>query len=639
MFNAQPVPLKGILDDVSTGNIQLPDFQRGWVWDDDRITEILESVSRGFPVGAITTLSASKSIRLKPRLIEGVPCKYEKTIPATYVLDGQQRLTSLYQALLHSGPVKTQDSKKRRVKRWYYLDMLKALDRSMYRENSFVSVPEDRKIVTSFGRQVATDLSTRELEYRNHMMPTEEMLNGMAWILGYNAYWGNSGLAHPSGNLTKFLADFNEQVIGVVGTYFIPVINLDESVPKEAVCKVFEKVNTGGVTLTVFELVTASFAADSDEFRLRDNWDKRRKRMRSKYGVLQGIEGEHFLQAIALLATNHRRKEAAANGVPKNQLPGISCKKETILNLRLRDYRRWADIAERGLEQAAEFLANQFIFGRKDVPYSSQIIPLAVILSELGDEALPAKASRLLERWYWSGVFGEEYGSQIDTKFALDLLQVPEYVRGGPDPTLVTQSSFIPERLLTLRSRRSAAYKGLYALQMKNGAADWVTEKPLAIAVILAKNIDIHHIFPKSWCRKRKPPISSTLFDSIINKTPIDAQSHKTIGWRGPSKYIPRLERKFEAKSLDAVLRSHWLNPEHLRNDDFARCFVERGEAMLALIGKAMGKQIHGGRNVFMDALDRGGIQTDYIQEDDIDDEIGEMLRDDEEQILNRTQI
>lgn len=120
MFNAQPESLKKILNDVSTGNIQLPDFQRGWVWDDDRITEILESVSRGFPVGAITTLSASKSIRLKPRLIEGVPSKFEKAIPATYILDGQQRLTSLYQALLHPGPVKTQDSKKKRVKRWYY---------------------------------------------------------------------------------------------------------------------------------------------------------------------------------------------------------------------------------------------------------------------------------------------------------------------------------------------------------------------------------------------------------------------------------------------------------------------------------------------------------------------------------------
>ncbi|MCY3899271.1 MAG: DUF262 domain-containing protein [Caldilineaceae bacterium] len=631
MFNAQPESLKKILRDVSTGNIQLPDFQRGWVWDDDRITEILESVSRAFPVGAITTLSASKSIRLKPRLIEGVPCKHKKAIPATYVLDGQQRLTSLYQALLHPGPVKTQDSKKKRVKRWYYIDMLKALDRSMYRENAFISVPEDRITTAGFGRQIVVDLSTRELEYRNHMMPTEKLLNAMTWVLGYNDYWGGNGSTHPSGNLTKFLNDFNVHVIDVFGNYSIPVINLGQDVPKEAVCKVFEKVNTGGVTLTVFELVTASFAADSDEFRLRDNWDKRRERMRSKHGVLQGIEGEHFLQAIALLATNDRRKEAAANGVPKSQLPGISCKKETILNLRLADYQKWADVAEKGLEKAAKFLAEQFIFGRKDVPYSTQIIPLAVILSELGDEAFPARASNRLERWYWAGVFGEEYGSQIDTKFAIDLLQVPEYVRGGPEPTLITQSSFIPERLVTLRSRRSAAYKGLYALQMKSGASDWITGKPLAIAVILAKNIDIHHIFPKSWCRKHKPPISPTLFDSIINKTPIDAQSHKTIGWRGPSKYIPRLEKKIETETLGAVLKSHWLNPESLRNDDFAKCFVERGEAMLELIGEAMGKRIEGGKTVFLDALDKDGIQTDYIQEDDIDDEIGEILRAEEE--------
>lgn len=513
MFNAQPENLKTLLGDVATGAIQLPDFQREWVWDDDRISEILESVSRGFPVGAITTLSVSKEIRLKPRLLEGVSSKYSKVTPSTYILDGQQRLTSLYQALIHPEAVETWDSKKKRVKRWYYIDMLKVLDRSMYRENAFVSIPENRKTTTGFGQQIVLDLSTRELEYRNHMMPTEQLFNATTWILGYNAYWGSNGSTHPSGDLVRFLAEFNEQIVNIFTTYSIPVINLGQNVPKEAVCKVFEKVNTGGVTLTVFELVTASFAADSDSFRLREDWDKRRKRMRDKYGVLQGIEGEHFLQAIALLVTNHRRKRASANGIHENQLPGISCKKETILDLRLTDYQKWADVAEQGLEKAAEFLADQFIFSRKDVPYSTQIIPLATILSELGNEAAPAKASSRLERWYWSGVFGEEYGSHIDTKFALDLLQVPEYVRGGPEPSLVIQSNFIPERLVTLRSRRSAAYKGLYALQMKNGAADWITAKPLMIAAILTKNIDIHHIFPRAWCKNGNlpfPPLFST---------------------------------------------------------------------------------------------------------------------------------
>ena len=82
----------------------------------------------------------------------------------------------------------------------------------------------------------------------------------------------------------------------------MPVIHLEKETPKEAVCTVFEKVNTGGVPLNVFQLATASFAAESEEFSLRDDWRDRRKRLYPSYGgVLQGIEGEHFLQAVAIL--------------------------------------------------------------------------------------------------------------------------------------------------------------------------------------------------------------------------------------------------------------------------------------------------------------------------------------------------
>ena len=628
MFDTQPILLKSILTDVSTGKIQLPDFQRGWVWNDERIKELLVSISRGFPIGAITTLSAGGDIKFKPRLIQGVPCKFSQENPDTFVLDGQQRLTSLYQSLLHEGPVKTQDSKNNETKRWYYIDMLKALDPDADKENVFISVPENRKVTADFGRRTLMDLSSPELEYKNHMMPTEELFDGIIWIVAYNQYWSNNDTSHPSGDLAKFVADFATQITNVFGAYLLPVINLGKGTPKEAVCKVFEKVNTGGVTLTVFELVTASFAAESDDFRLRDDWSKRSGRLRRKYGVLQGIEGEHFLQAVALMATNQSRKDSMAKGVPENQSPGISCKKETILNLRLRDYQRWADKVERGLEEAAKFLIRQFILSRKDVPYSSQIIPLAVLFAELGEELQPAKAKKLLERWFWSGVFGEFYGGNTDTQFALDLRQVTEYVRGGPEPTLVTQANFIPERLLTLRTRNSAAYKGLYALQMKTGAADWRTADPLSVSTWFSNNTNIHHIFPKAWCRNRKPkPIPSKICDSIINKTPIDARTNQIIGGRGPSRYISRLEKDIDPKTLDEILQSHWLRPDLLRSDRFAQCYVERGLAMLDLIGKSMGKPISGGRKVFSEALEQGGIKTDSIEEESDDDDVGEAVR------------
>ena len=63
-------------------------------------------------------------------------------------------------------------------------------------------------------------------------------------------------------------------------------------------------------------------------------------------------------------------------------------------------------------------------------------------------------------------------------------------------PVLVGEANFIPERLLSLRTRNSAAYKGLYALQMKSGASDWRTGEQLAFATWHQENIDIHHIFP-----------------------------------------------------------------------------------------------------------------------------------------------
>ena len=75
MFKTNPVSLKELLENVDSGKIQLPDFQRGWVWDDDRIRGLLASVSRGFPVGAIMTLEAGGEIRLKSRMIEGAERK------------------------------------------------------------------------------------------------------------------------------------------------------------------------------------------------------------------------------------------------------------------------------------------------------------------------------------------------------------------------------------------------------------------------------------------------------------------------------------------------------------------------------------------------------------------------------------
>ena len=617
MFTTNPIGLNTLLQQVQNGYIQLPDFQRGWVWDDDRICGLLASISRGFPVGAVITLDAGSDIRFMTRLIEGV--RLNGVQPTVFLLDGQQRLTSLYQAMLHDGPVDTRDNRGKRFKRWYYMDMIKAMDSDVDREDTIFSVPEDRKITGHFGRKIVLDLSEPEFEYKNHMIPTERLFNSIPWMLGYIQYWNEIRLEHPESDATDFFQRFNKSVLDTFANYLLPVINLTKDTPKEAVCMVFEKVNTGGVVLTVFELLTASLAADN--FSLRDDWNTRRARLsESEYsGILRGVSPEQFLQAVALLATQKRQRLAIRDGATGRQIPGVGCKRRDILDLNLREYQYWADKVEAGLKDAARFLFVQSVFRSRDVPYGTQLVPLAALYVELGHELNPADAKSRLERWYWSGVFGESYGGTTETQFALDLTEVANFVRQGTEPTLVSEANFIPERLLSLRTRNSAAYKGLYALQMKNGAADWLTVQPLTIAMWTARNIDIHHIFPRAWCNETKPRIPPRLYNSVINKTPIDASTNRKIGGQRPSRYLPKLEQEgIKQERLNEVLTAHWINPDHLRADRFADCFVERGEAMLALISKAMGKPIANGRAVFWNALTSAGYQDEY---EDVEEE------------------
>ena len=608
-FTAIPVLLKTLLDRVETGKIQLPDFQRGWVWDDDRIRSLLVSVSRGFPVGAVMTLDAGGDIRFRSRLVEGASTEDTSQLAEQYLLDGQQRLTSLYQAMRHAGPVETRDRPggNRVRKRWYYVDVQGVLDQSMDRDATIVSVPEDRVVRSNFGRTVELDLSTRAREFERHMIPTEMVMNGMEWGFGYAQYWQQRD-GHPHGDPFSFFKRFADEVLNSFTEYNLPVINLVKETPKEAVCIVFEKVNTGGVTLSVFELVTASFAAG--EFSLRDDWEVRKKRLHSEFGVLQGLQGDQFLQAVTLLATQARNRRASSEDGSPSQAPGIGCKRADILNLGLDEYQQWADTVEEGFRSAAKFLHSQYVFTARNVPYGTQLVPLAALYAELGGELATANAQEKLNHWFWCGVFGEAYGGAVETQFALDLPQVAGYVRGGPEPILVTQANFIAERLLSLKTRNSAAYKGLYAMQMKSGAADWISGEPLSLATWHGEGVDIHHVFPVAWCRSAEPPIPEVLCDSIINKTPIDAVTNRKLSGHAPSRYLERLRRDIDEDRLGRVLEAHCIDRSALEQDRFGDFFVARGQAMLDLINKTMRKPETDGREVFRKALGSAGLAT-----------------------------
>ena len=127
-FDSTKRSLFEILNDVHSGKIQLPDFQRGWIWDDNRIKGILASVAKSFPIGAVMLLeTGNENVKFKTKPVEGVKLDQEVR-PDLLILDGQQRITSLYQTIVNNEIVTTKNEKKYEIKRWYYIDMVKAMD-------------------------------------------------------------------------------------------------------------------------------------------------------------------------------------------------------------------------------------------------------------------------------------------------------------------------------------------------------------------------------------------------------------------------------------------------------------------------------------------------------------------------------
>ncbi|HXC53137.1 MAG TPA: DUF262 domain-containing protein [Candidatus Limnocylindrales bacterium] len=605
-FQTNPFNLDKLLEECHVGSLQLPDFQRSWVWDEDRIKSLIASISRAFPVGALMTLNTGGPVNFKPRPIEGAPPESKQTVPHALLLDGQQRMTSLYQVTLRGKVVETVTPKNKKVKRWFYLDIKKALDPSVDREEAVVGVPEDRLVRTDFGREIAFDLSTPEREYALLMYPITQVFDWDHWQDGFDEYW--------CGDQNKSIRDefrtFKKQVLENFKSYHVPVITLDKSTSKEAVCVVFEKVNTGGKSLDAFELVTAMYAASNHELRrdwYGDDTSKGRHRRFAETlrpagadtGIIAEVANTDFLQAVSLFYTRDRRRAAEVAGKQGKELPAISGNRQALLNLPLEAYKKYEAQVERGFTQAAKFLHTLHIYRIFDLPYQSQIVPLAAILADIGD-AWEHEANRaMLVRWYWNGVFGELYGSAVDSRIARDFMEVPAWLKGGPEPSTVSETMFRADRLKTMRMRLSAAYKGVNALLMKEGALDFRSGQRFDHTVFFGENVDIHHIFPQDWCKRQG--VKQAVYDSIINKTPLSYRTNRIVGGVAPSEYLAKLEGgnakapPIKGESLDTYLTSHLIDPTLLRADRFDAFMADRQQRLLRLIEKAIGKAAYVG--------------------------------------------
>lgn len=595
MFGIEKEDLKDLLANAHKGTLQLPDFQRDYVWTDDDVRSLIASIAKGYPVGALLTLQTGGSVDFKPRTLEGVPST--QMTPDELLLDGQQRMTSLYQAAYSRAPVWVKTNRDTKVARLYYIDIRKALLAGADLEDAITAVPADGIVRVNFGRDIQLDLSKPEHEFEHHMFPLNQVFDSRDWFYKWRDHWKAKGE-----DVTDLERDFDRGVVDQIARYKMPVIRLDKKNTREAICLVFEKVNVGGKKLDAFELLTAIYA--SAKFDLREDWngvsgksDNGRKGRLigtpNRRDVLTQVASTDFLQACTLLHTRDIRLAKKAAGLTDKELPQISCKRDALLGLPLNGYRTHADSVERGFIEAATFLNEHKIIWHKDVPYPPLVVGLAATFAILGKDAQNAAAKDRIARWFWSVTLGELFGSSTETRLARDVPELVEWIKEtGPEPRALAEAVFQQDRLETLRMRLSAAYKGLHALLMRHGCRDFVTGRPTDIMTFFNDRIDIHHIFPQKWCKENGIPPER--FNAIINKTPLSKLSNIEIGGDAPSVYLQRIEAKHKLTrdQVKEILRSHLIDPDLLYADDFDGFFESRKIALASIVGDAMGKAV-----------------------------------------------
>ena len=594
MFDSTKTDLVDLMKKVNEGKLQLPDFQRDWVWNDEDIISLLGSIGRGYPVGALLTLQSGGTIQFKPRVISGAP--ETKEDPEEFLLDGQQRITSLYQAIFNNQPVRTRNTKGRGVQRFYYLDIFKALNEPELFEDAILSLPAER-VKRNRKKEIEIDLSDATKEYEQHLFPLNSIFHGRDWVYEWRKHWEGR-----DENINRISTQFEQEIFDKISRYKMPIIRLDKSNERSAVCVIFEKVNVGGKKLDAFELLTAIFAAA--KFDLRHDWLgnpqtkepgrlKRIQGIEARRDVFINLASTDFLQACTVLHTMEQRTAARKSGKEGRSLPAVTCKRDAMLQLPIGAYKKYADAIEKGFIEAGRFLNEQKIVWAQDVPYPPQVVALAAVFASLGKESDKVVAREKLERWFWCAVLGEEYSSATESKIARDVPELIDWIQDDKkEPESVKIAYFQLERLDQIKTRQSAAYKGIHALLIKSGCKDFMSGKTVELMTIYDDQMDIHHIFPQKWCKAHG--IKADVYNTILNKTSISATTNRIIGGAAPSNYLKKIqdEQGIETTTIDDILRSHRIEPKFLKADDFQGFIEHRRKALAELVQTAMRKDV-----------------------------------------------
>lgn len=550
--DTNPRALKTLLSEIHERTTVLPDFQRDFVWEPSETQDLIVSIANNYPAGSILRVRDAKRV-FAAREFEGAP-PLGSTKHTFLVLDGQQRLTSLYQAFYGLGEHR------------YYLSIRKLIDGVDFEEAIF------------YERATTKWAKSRE----DFAMQAKELILPLSVLKG-----GSGGFGQWSRRVSRQLEDKDRieledaldsiegKWIQIIDDYHFPVVTLSDATEPDALCTIFETLNRTGVKLGVFELLTARFWPQN--INLRALWSK----AKADFPIIEtyDVDPYYVLQGISL----------ACRKAP-------SCKRGDVLNLAAGDITEWWDRVVKGLATGLEILRDDCkVMLPKWIPYQTMLPPLAAILAKVSDiKTAEAGAYReKIKRWFWCAVFGQAYENAPNSVSAKDVVEILPWFEGGDVPETVGVFRFDPRALRDVSPRQRAIYRGTICLILGRGARDFHTQAVITGKIMTEEGIDDHHLFPAAYLERQgvKP---ARIRDCVLNRTLIDRTTNQIISDRAPSDYLSEI-RNTPGFPFDAVLASHTLptgEGSPLLRDDFDAFLAWRQEQIWQEIVRVTGATV-----------------------------------------------
>jgi len=461
--------LKDLISGIKKGETKVPKFQRKFIWNEEQALKLLDSIASNYPVGSLLLWRYKQKLAAERNIGDFRLPKTDDQSPTDYVLDGQQRLTVIYSCL-------GADEGEGGFETCYDLE-----------KESFIVKPET---------------------YQSHIFPLRKLYNTTK-LLNFRA-----GLvSHPNAEEMQSRLD---QLIEVLTNYRIPVVLLKDLTVEE-VCPIFERINSSGTRLSIYDLMVA--ATWSETFDLNDEADKIKDALKPK--GFEDIDGNTVLKCLS--AVHYK---------------GI--KKEQVLNLRVLSRHDMDDLVDRvkeALLKTVDLLSTEFkIYSWDFLPYEAIAIVLTYVFAKRG--TLNQEDINRVRKWFWSSAFSERYRGAADSVISKDLETIDSYIINGQEPAETFGQpptvDLLPKLTFRANNSRSRAFALLLALHNPRNITNG-TRIDTAEALSIFNKKEFHHIFPQAFLKRAK---ANGEYNSLVNICMLSASENKIISDSDPKVYL-----------------------------------------------------------------------------------------------------